>query len=372
MQPNPPRQAFSSHHFSPRPSSLSPPRPISPPSRLSFSLAFFIATFFLLTHPQIQSTHASVYPTKPVAGTTYIAGQAGQVEWLDDGIKPLLGAMGKMRIDLYARNNTFIATLARDIQPMALHTTVLIPPITPPNNHQYTMRFITIDPALTIYTANFAIMPNPLILHTPAPAPVAITTTTLMAQVSMLQASGQAPPVRTPLAGGGAGAGGVVPLANRPGIVTMSRYGAAPASAGFPYPTPITPSPVLPNDVNAPGYPDDLSQTNNAAALGSVWPFRAPRIMAKLTEIGSNCVDGKNTRTRRCLDLNVHGTREANGMLDDRRVADDSEKGIKAGVMQRVQVLSRVRREGRVDVEKIKFRMVFILWPAMVGLTLAF
>ena len=50
-------------------------------------------------------TEASLYPTKPIANTTYIAGQAALVTWVEDGVKPVLASLGRMRIDLYAGRN---------------------------------------------------------------------------------------------------------------------------------------------------------------------------------------------------------------------------------------------------------------------------
>lgn len=54
---------------------------------------------------KITPAEASFHPTKPTTHTTYIAGQAGQVTWVEDGTPPLLSNVGKMRIDLYAGNN---------------------------------------------------------------------------------------------------------------------------------------------------------------------------------------------------------------------------------------------------------------------------
>ena len=48
---------------------------------------------------------ASLYPTKPIANTTYIAGQAALVTWAENGINPLLATLGRMKIDLYAGHN---------------------------------------------------------------------------------------------------------------------------------------------------------------------------------------------------------------------------------------------------------------------------
>ena len=50
-------------------------------------------------------TEASLYPTKPIANTTYIAGQAALVTWIEDGAKPFLASLGRMKIDLYAGHN---------------------------------------------------------------------------------------------------------------------------------------------------------------------------------------------------------------------------------------------------------------------------
>ena len=56
-------------------------------------------------------TEASLYPTKPISNTTYIAGQAALVTWAEDGVKPLLASLGRMKIDLYAGHNVSSAKL---------------------------------------------------------------------------------------------------------------------------------------------------------------------------------------------------------------------------------------------------------------------
>jgi hypothetical protein len=48
---------------------------------------------------------AALFPTKPISNTTYIAGQAALVTWIEDGTAPLLASLGKMKIDLYAGSN---------------------------------------------------------------------------------------------------------------------------------------------------------------------------------------------------------------------------------------------------------------------------
>ncbi|CAA7270477.1 unnamed protein product [Cyclocybe aegerita] len=82
--------------------------------------------------------------------------------------------MGLMKIDLYAGNNTYLATIANDIDPLALSTIVYIPQIIPKNYHLCTLRFITANPPQVIYTADFNIIPSPY-LEDP---PTSTTTTT--------------------------------------------------------------------------------------------------------------------------------------------------------------------------------------------------
>ena len=60
---------------------------------------------FLFLLMKTTLTKAFLYPTKPIANTTYIAGQAALVTWVEDGVKPLLASLGGMKIDLYAGHN---------------------------------------------------------------------------------------------------------------------------------------------------------------------------------------------------------------------------------------------------------------------------
>jgi len=142
----------------------------------------------VLLFPLMKPTpaEASLYPTKPVANTTYIAGQAAHVTWVEDGTLPLLASLGRMKIDLFAGNNvsccgerdtigdlvcvlrsglllccyaltgmllllgrprrpwtfltafqqTLLATLAKDIDPLALSTTIFIPSSVPPHYYR--------------------------------------------------------------------------------------------------------------------------------------------------------------------------------------------------------------------------------------------
>jgi hypothetical protein len=44
---------------------------------------------------------ASLYPTRPIENTVYLAGKAARVTWIEGGRKPLLTKMGTVQIDLY-------------------------------------------------------------------------------------------------------------------------------------------------------------------------------------------------------------------------------------------------------------------------------
>ena len=59
---------------------------------------------FLLINT-ILLTEAAFYPTKPIANTTYVAGQAALVTWVEDGVEPHISSLGRMTIDLYAGRN---------------------------------------------------------------------------------------------------------------------------------------------------------------------------------------------------------------------------------------------------------------------------
>lgn len=118
-----------------------------------------VCYFLVLAIFLFQPVACSLYPTKPIADTTYTAGQPAEVTWIDDGQKPLLNESIGFRIDLYAGNKvvtskstatlknvilyrpsrfllwmqTYIATLSKDADPRSLYTTVYIPLYVPVN-----------------------------------------------------------------------------------------------------------------------------------------------------------------------------------------------------------------------------------------------
>ena len=59
---------------------------------------FYQIAFFLILASCVQ---ASLYPTRPIKNTVYLAGKAARVMWIEGGRKPLLTKMGTVQIDLY-------------------------------------------------------------------------------------------------------------------------------------------------------------------------------------------------------------------------------------------------------------------------------
>jgi hypothetical protein len=98
-----------------------------------------------------RSALGSLYPTKPISTTVFLAGQAAQLKWVEDGHAPVLSELGHMKIQLFAGNivsartpariifislnQTYIATIAHNVNPLSLSTTVYIPTTIPPNFH---------------------------------------------------------------------------------------------------------------------------------------------------------------------------------------------------------------------------------------------
>ncbi|KAF5309981.1 hypothetical protein D9619_010249 [Psilocybe cf. subviscida] len=151
----------------------------------------------------------TLYPIKPVSGTVFSAGMPAQVKWMEDNKKPFLNSTGTVQIDLYAGKNTYIATIAKGIDPTSGATTVFIPSFVPGNYHAFVLRFITTEPPQTIYTADFAIIPNPASIsvkggpRTATPSTVVSTSTV----ISRVMGTGTGAGTGTSGTGSGSGAG---------------------------------------------------------------------------------------------------------------------------------------------------------------------
>lgn len=51
-----------------------------------------------------RSALGSLYPTKPISTTVFLAGQAAQLKWVEDGHAPVISELGHMKIQLFAGN----------------------------------------------------------------------------------------------------------------------------------------------------------------------------------------------------------------------------------------------------------------------------
>ncbi|EIN05628.1 hypothetical protein PUNSTDRAFT_46927 [Punctularia strigosozonata HHB-11173 SS5] len=118
-----------------------------------------LAALYVLT-AGISSAYASVYVTEPVAGTTYKAGQYAQISWRDDDRAPHIQDMGPMTLKLFTANDEYVATLAKDVHPSRKQHGVYLPHSLGSDNTDYVMHFVSEDPRLTVYTANFPIRPS--------------------------------------------------------------------------------------------------------------------------------------------------------------------------------------------------------------------
>ncbi|GLB40911.1 putative ser-Thr-rich glycosyl-phosphatidyl-inositol-anchored membrane family protein [Lyophyllum shimeji] len=145
----------------------------------------------------------SVFPTQPTADTKFSSGQIALVTWRDDSHAPRLEGTGNMKIDLHGKNAEYIATLARHVPPTACSHPIFIPPGLQSASY-YTIRFITKDPPLTIYSSDFTILTDSYLF--PA-RPAIVNTTMSMTSASASTSLSAAPTVYTNPMGAHPGAG---------------------------------------------------------------------------------------------------------------------------------------------------------------------
>ncbi|KIY64064.1 hypothetical protein CYLTODRAFT_114830 [Cylindrobasidium torrendii FP15055 ss-10] len=97
---------------------------------------------------------AAIFPTRPVSSTVYNVGQPAVIEWTWD--QPS-GPMGPFRVDLFAGNDTYITTLAKNVKPSMKSYTLFLSEDIPYIGRDYTMRMISKHPKHTVFTADFTI-----------------------------------------------------------------------------------------------------------------------------------------------------------------------------------------------------------------------
>lgn len=72
----------------------------------------------LITLLLLTKALAGVYITSPVNATSLKSGDSGKIEWVDDGVHPLLNAIGPSSVTLYTGSDyqqTWLATIAENI-----------------------------------------------------------------------------------------------------------------------------------------------------------------------------------------------------------------------------------------------------------------
>ncbi|KAL4063836.1 hypothetical protein V8B97DRAFT_665337 [Scleroderma yunnanense] len=257
----------------------------------------FLALFFLLLCA-LQPASASIYPTLPVQGTVWTAGQSVLVTWAEDGLPPTVNVMGPVTIEIWANVNTYITTLASNVDPRVGSVQVTVPAI-PGGNDQsnYTLHFVAHAPAETvIYSADFkiasTITANPTTNAIPASSAASVTSappTSTTTPISITPLTSSAPVTVTTA---------TIPVVNSPVIILIT-------STSMVTPTLIT--------------------------LGN------PPV--------STVVAGSNASTANATTLS--GTPHPQQLGSGKNAAGKS-----------------------FDMEKVMFRVMFVIWPALVGIAL--
>ncbi|KAK7052092.1 hypothetical protein R3P38DRAFT_2858533 [Favolaschia claudopus] len=130
-------------------------------SRSCSSLCLLLLAFF-----HMKLAQASLYPTSPIADTIVNPGQRMNITWVDtQHHRPHLAEMGSLRIVLCDTDGTPVKTLAKGVSPLSRIQSVEIPQnlslpwIGDQECHKFAIQFISAYPVLTIWTADFCIVP---------------------------------------------------------------------------------------------------------------------------------------------------------------------------------------------------------------------
>ncbi|KAI5885545.1 uncharacterized protein SCHCODRAFT_02557059 [Schizophyllum commune H4-8] len=100
----------------------------------------------------------ALYPTRPIAKTTLHVGKDEMIKWTDDGKAPHLSQMGPMKLDLFAANNTYLCTLSDSVDPTTRSLAIALPPGLDYTAPRYALHFVPHHSRYgIIYTADFAI-----------------------------------------------------------------------------------------------------------------------------------------------------------------------------------------------------------------------
>ncbi|KIJ62321.1 hypothetical protein HYDPIDRAFT_30576 [Hydnomerulius pinastri MD-312] len=119
-----------------------------------------MVTALVLAGGFLSLVSASIYPTQPIQVTVWSTGQPVLATWVDDGTYPTLNAMGPCEIQLFRDTDTWLASLALNVDPKAKSQQVTVPENVLNNGSKYTLRFVATEPYnMIVYSADFTINP---------------------------------------------------------------------------------------------------------------------------------------------------------------------------------------------------------------------
>ncbi|TRM60996.1 hypothetical protein BD626DRAFT_584870 [Schizophyllum amplum] len=106
----------------------------------------------------VPLARGALFPTQPIRKTVFYAGNEETVTWVDDGRAPHVDRLGRLKVDLYAANNTFLYTLGHDIDATDGALSVTLPPDLDYSASHYALHFVPQHARYgIIYTADFVI-----------------------------------------------------------------------------------------------------------------------------------------------------------------------------------------------------------------------
>jgi len=114
----------------------------------------FVISLAFLSFPLLVLSN--IYPTEPVASTTYILGKLASVSWRDDGTSPLVSQLGDVTVDLLCQHDHLVKRIATKLKPTSYSLTFQVPSNLSETS-DYFIRFNLPSPYSPVFTARFAI-----------------------------------------------------------------------------------------------------------------------------------------------------------------------------------------------------------------------
>ncbi|EIM91262.1 uncharacterized protein STEHIDRAFT_152913 [Stereum hirsutum FP-91666 SS1] len=262
-----------------------------------------------------NSAYAALYATKPFSATNYTAGQTELVTWMEDGNQPSLAGMGTFKIDLWmggGAGENYVTTVAQNVNAQAMQQNIVINPSVGSDSSYYYLRLMFDNPPSITYTSMFTITG----MSGSAPAPTTVSGTS-----SGVSAAASAP---YGFVHAGSSTSSMNATATSTSNSSMSALNATASQPPYLIATTVSASPITRSSPAAP------------MVTGTKPPVQEEKDKNGLANSTSTAMSGAQRKT------NAAGS---------------------AG-MQRPSM-------GGYGWERMKFQMVFILWPALMGITMA-